>query len=568
LVKVGLFLALVVSTAAMLSGDDPSAPGTRRLLAKVDEGVSLPAAARQLDGYRGATVTRALEDLHALDLRVPEGSAARIAEAPGVAYAEFVVPVTTADSPSDPLYSQQSAYLAPVGASQAWDIEKGRPGVIVAVVDTGVDVTHPDLAPNIWVNPFDVPNNGTDDDGNGCVDDRNGCAFVSDSSPGCQNVTNGFVRDDIGHGTFVAGVIAAAGNGQGMVGVARGVRVMPVKVLDCYGAGDSVATARGILYAARHGARVINLSLGGLQDAQVVRDAIQQVMFQNGALVVAAAGNSGAPGVAFPARVPEVLAVGATTTGGDRRASFSSYGREVDLVAAGEGIVGTIAANRCSAFLPCINRQPYAKGNGTSFSTPQVSGLAALILSMNPGLSPGQLSDVIKNSATAMPAGDAPGWAGAGRINMPAALRAVRANTPPGEACVVESVIDGESFSCGGRVVRLLQVDAPDLNLCGGQWARDALRNIFLIPGRTVHLRYDVGRVDAQGRTLAAPLYRGTDGHDYNISIVMVYVGLARAAETGQGNGIYRDWAFSAEAWAAAMRWNMWAPGKPFLGGC
>jgi endonuclease YncB( thermonuclease family) len=266
--------------------------------------------------------------------------------------------------------------------------------------------------------------------------------------------------------------------------------------------------------------------------------------------------------------VPDALAVGATTTGGDRRASFSSYGPEVDVVAAGEGIVGTIAASRCSFFLPCISGQPYARGNGTSFSTPQVAGLAALILSMNPGMTPWQLSDIIKNSATAMAAGTTPGWPGAGRINMPAALRSVRANTPPGEACIVQTVIDGESFVCGGRTVRLLQVDAPNLGECGGQWAKDALQNIFLIPGRTVYLRYDVVRVDPQSRTLAAPLWRGSDGSDYNLSVIMVYVGLARAADIGQGNGIYRDWALSSQAWATAAGWNMWAPGKPFRGGC
>ena len=134
---------------------------------------------------------------------------------------------------------------------------------------------------------------GVDDDGNGCVDDLNGCAFVTDSLPGCQNVTNGYVRDEIGHGTFVAGIIAAPANGTGIVGVARGVRVMAVKVLDCYGAGDSIAVARGITYAVRNGASVINVSLGGLHDAGVVNDAVAEAVRAN-VLVTRRGGHDGA----------------------------------------------------------------------------------------------------------------------------------------------------------------------------------------------------------------------------------------------------------------------------------
>lgn len=509
-----------------------------------------------------------LPDLHAIEIAAPASSVEAIAALDGVRYAEPVVAVRSADSPSDPLYTTQSTYLQKVGASAAWDIERGNSSVIIAVVDTGVDVTHADLAPNVWFNSREIANNGRDDDNNGCVDDVNGCAFVSDSLPGCQNITNGFIRDDIGHGTFVAGVAAAAGNGQGMIGVARNARIMPVKVLDCYGAGDSVATARGILYAARNGARVINLSLGGLQDAQVVRDAVAEAMGRHNAIVIAASGNFGTPGVAFPARIGEVLAVGAASPGGEQKSQFSSWGPEVDVVAVGQDVVGTLALNRCYNFLRCIAGQPYAQGDGTSFSTPQVSGLAALILSRNPGLSNWQVTDIIKNSARALAPGSAPGWAGAGRIDMAAALKAVRDNRPPGEACTVESVQDGESFTCGGRKVRLLAMDAPDLGQCGGQWAFDALRNIFLTPGRQVYLRYDFTRVDSQGRIYAAPLWRGNDGADYNIGIIMVYVGLAKAADTGAGNTAFSEWARGSETWARSLGWNMWGPNKPFTGGC
>lgn len=555
-----LALAVVSSDAARV----PRPPVT--LVAGIARDVALDDAARQLQA-RGYTVARSFDDLHALEVRARE-PASVLASLPGVRYAEPLVNMRLADNPGDPLYAQQSAYLGPVNASQAWDITTGAPDVVVAVVDTGVDVTHEDLAQNIWYNPNEIPNNGVDDDNNGCVDDVNGCSFVTDSSPGCQNVTNGFINDDIGHGTFVAGIIAAAANGKGIVGVARNVKIMPIKVLDCYGAGDSVAVARGILYAAKNGARVVNLSLGGLEEAQVVNDAVAQAELA-GVIVIAAAGNSGAAGVAFPARLDRVLAVGAAAEGGNLHARFSSWGPEVDVAAVGVNVIGTVPPSRCFQLLPCFGATPYGKGDGTSFSTPQVSGLAALMLSLNRSLSPQRITDIIKSTATPLPPGDAPNWAGAGRINMQKALLAVQANRPAGDPCVIASVIDGESFTCtNGQTVRMLQMDAPDIGQCGGDWAKAAEQFIFLTPGRTVYLQYDATRTDERGRTLAAPVWRGSDGGDYNLSIVMVYVGLARAADVGAGNVSFRDWAFASQTWASVAQWNMWAPGSTFSGGC
>jgi subtilisin family serine protease len=521
---------------------------------------------------RGGVVTNEYQDLHGLEARVPgrdDAALLSLRSIAGVRYAEAVVPLGTRDTPPDPLFGDQSSYLSAVNAPAAWNISTGNPGIVVAVVDTGVDVTHPNLQPNIWQNPHEIPNNGIDDDGNGCVDDVNGCSFVSDSSPGCQNVTNGFINDDIGHGTFVAGIIGAAANRTGIVGVARNVRIMPVKVLDCFGRGDSVATARGIVYAARNGARVINLSLGGLDDAQVVTDAIAEAI-GDGALVVAAAGNDGTPALDFPARLPEVLAVGAAAAGNaGTRAAFSNYGTGIDVVAVGEHIVGPVPRSRCFVFLPCLSLGAWAKGDGTSFSAPQISGLAALMLSLNPALSPTQLTNVIDESATALPPASTPGWAGNGRANMLAALQSVQGNRPPGDACTVATIVDGESFTCtDGRTVRMLQMSTPLGNECGASWAKAALQYIFLTPGRTVYLRYDVSRGDGSGRTLAAPLWRGAEGIDYNLAVLMVSVGLARAADVGSGNTLFDTWAHDSETWASTARWNMWAPGQAFAGGC
>jgi len=134
-------------------------------------------------------------------------------------------------------------------------------------------------------------------------------------------------------------------------------------------------------------------------------------------------------------------------------------------------------------------------------------------------------------------------------------------------SCVVEFVFDGDSFRCeGGPSVSLLQADAPELSECGGRWAKAALESIFLPPGTRVRLEYDADRGDRYGRVLAAPVVTGAAGVEYNLSIVMVYVGLARASGSGP-NTRYLDWARAAEAWARNAAWNMWAPGMPFSGG-
>jgi micrococcal nuclease len=134
-------------------------------------------------------------------------------------------------------------------------------------------------------------------------------------------------------------------------------------------------------------------------------------------------------------------------------------------------------------------------------------------------------------------------------------------------ACTVASVVDGDTFDCtDGTRVRLLQINTPESHECGGQWAKAALTNIFLKPGTQTRLEYDAVTEDQYGRHLAAPIVVGTDGTDYNISIVMVYVGLARAAYYGD-NAKYLDWANASEAYARAAQWNMWQPGGPFAGG-
>ncbi len=406
--------------------DTSAAAGATSIIVRVTNADRLDGIAAAATRLRYGVVRRANEP-PALELTPPNGTSVeqaveRFANLRGVAYTEPAYRIRLADVPTAPLYAAQSSYLAAEHAPEAWDIEKGRASVIVAILDTGLDVTHPDLQGRIWTNSGEIDGNGIDDDGNGCIDDVHGCVYVVDPAAGCAPPTSGDVRDDLGHGTFVSGVVAANGT-SGMVGVARGVTIMPVKVLDCTGGGSSLSLAQGMLYAVKNGASLLNVSLGGPVDSRYILEAVRIARDQYGVLLVAATGNTGGD-VAYPAHYPEVLAVGAESgTHPGQRASFSGAGPEVDVVAIGQGIVGTVPKGACHTFLVCTpNDELHAIGDGTSFAAPQVTGLVALMLSHNRYLTPDQIINIVKATADPLPGGEPPGWSGAGRINMLRAL--------------------------------------------------------------------------------------------------------------------------------------------------
>ncbi len=412
------------ATRGIAHYDPVSAAGATSIVARARDAGQLDAIAATATAL-GYTAVRRASEPPALELTPPEATSlargtAAVAAIPGVAYAEPSYRFRLADVPAAPLYQRQSAYLEKEYAPAAWDIETGRSSVVVAILDTGLDVTHPDLRGHIWTNPAEIDGNGLDDDSDGCIDDVHGCAFVRDPEPGCAVPASGDVHDDLGHGTFVSGVVAANG---GMVGVARGVTIMPVKVLDCTGGGSSFALAQGILYAVKHGASLLNVSLGGPVDSAYILEAVRVARDSYGVLLVAATGNTSGE-VTYPARYPEVLAVGAESAANPgRRAGFSGAGPEVDVVAIGEGIVGTVPKGVCGTFLTCLPRDDlHASGDGTSFAAPQVTGLVALMLSHNPYLQPDQIINIVKSTADPLPGGEPAGWAGAGRINMLRAL--------------------------------------------------------------------------------------------------------------------------------------------------
>jgi subtilisin family serine protease len=251
---------------------------------------------------------------------------------------------------------------------------------VVAVVDTGVDYTHPDLNDNIWVNTDEIAGNNIDDDNNGFVDDVRGWDFVgNDNTP----------IDVYGHGTHVAGTIAAENNGFGVTGVAYNAKIMPVKVLGDDGSGSYTNVAAGIRYAADNGANIINLSLGG-GFSSIVEAAVQYAT-QKGSLVVMAAGNEGAAQPGFPASMATQigLAVGAVDSN-KKMADFSNR--------AGVTPVKYVVAPGVSVYSTTPNNT-YQSFSGTSMATPHVAAVAALILSAKPNLTPTQLASLITGTA-------------------------------------------------------------------------------------------------------------------------------------------------------------------------
>ncbi len=224
---------------------------------------------------------------------------------------------------------------ADIDAPEAWDVTAGSSDVVVAVIDSGVDINHPDLQPNIWTNPGETPGNGLDDDGNGYIDDVNGWDFyVNDNDP----------RDAHGHGTHVAGTVAAAGdNGIGVTGVSWSAKIMALRFMDAWGSGTTADAISAIEYASAMGADIINNSWGGSGYNQSLKDAIEA----SGALVVCAAGNDGWNTDTFIPHYPSgyasanIISVAASDQN-DNRASFSNYGPfSVHVAAPGTNIYST-----------------------------------------------------------------------------------------------------------------------------------------------------------------------------------------------------------------------------------
>ena len=284
----------------------------------------------------------------------------------------------------------QQWYLTSSGIQQAWKfLEKegydagGSSSVTVAVIDTGVDYTHPDLVDNMWVNSAEIPNNGIDDDDNGFIDDVHGANVIANNGYG-DMANTGNPMDDHGHGTHVAGIVAATNNKQGIVGVAYNAKIMAVKAGQATGVFLQSDIAEAILYAYSMGADVINMSFGGSACSIPVQDALMQAYTT--CTLVAAAGNDGQPNEwspcvppykvlpSYPAALSYVVGVMSVDYRGVESA-FTNWDvikyntTEYEVYAPGEAILSTLPGGR------------YGKLNGTSMAAPVVSGVAALLRS-------------------------------------------------------------------------------------------------------------------------------------------------------------------------------------------
>lgn len=436
---------------------------------------SAPSLAQQ--GFRHLAVPAAM---------TAEAYVAQLRTRSDVLSADISTTVEAAAIPNDPFYSypgtDQADYLEQIGAPAAWDLATGSNQIVVAVVDSGIDLAHPDLAGRIWENPVDNLGDGVDRDKNGYVNDRYGFRFVDltqeNNNCGYPSSLGNQVQDDAGpdhdsipHGTLIAGVIGAAGNnGIGVAGINWNVRLMAVKVLDCNDKGSMANVAQGIEYAVKNGARVINLSIASLTtqisptESSLLRAALTTA--QNaGVIVVAAAGNYGRTsdvGTRYPAaftEFPNLVAVGASNNlNGNIWASYSNYGPAIDFAAPGSKIVSTTRSDLglASPYAEVGNSQNGSE-SGTSFSAALTSGMFALMMSRNTRLSAADYIQIAKDGATpAEPAPHGQNWAGAGIINIGQAVARVPMtiegtplrdwiDVPAGTS--IEAIIDG--VSCG-----------------------------------------------------------------------------------------------------------------------
>ena len=320
--------------------------------------------------------------------------------------------------PNDPKYPEQWS-LPLMKLPQAWAIEKGNRSVVIAIIDSGIDYKHDDLAPKAWINPREVPENGLDDDGNGYIDDVYGWDFTD--APNIQ-AEGDYLEgdnepiDESGHGTHVAGIAGAMpDNGIGIAGIAWECPLMAIRAGLSLGGSSRMQdddSASAIVYAADNGANVINMSWGSEHRSFVIQDAIDYA-YAHGAVLVAAAGNSQKPTAIFPAAYRKVIAV-ASTEQNQQRFYQSNFGASIDIGAPGNVILSTQIDNQ------------YRLLTGTSMASPHVAGVAALLLAKRPALTHEEVRHILINTADPVHREDSDEldekFVGAGTVNAERAL--------------------------------------------------------------------------------------------------------------------------------------------------
>ena len=415
-----------------------------------------------------------------------EDAIARLRARPDVEYAEPNWVLTADRLPDDARFGELYAFRntgqtggvagADISATRAWNITTGSRSVLVAVIDTGMDMSHPDLAENLFTNTAEIPGNGIDDDGNGFVDDVHGWDFANDDND---------PFDDAGHGTHVSGTIGAVGdNGLGVAGINWRVSILPVKFLGADGSGFSSDALRGIDYAMLMGAQVLNNSWGGGGFSDIMQDTIAAAETA-GTVFVAAAGNEGqdiddVP--QFPAsyQLPNVIAVAATDDDDDL-ADFSNWGPQgVLLGAPGVAILSTVPGGG------------YGLKSGTSMATPMVTGAVALLRAAEPGITVEAIRARLAASVDPVPMLQYTTASG-GRLNL-FRLLATTDTIPPG---VISDLAVADS---GSGWVRLRWTATGD----DGSAGRAASYDVRYAPGALDPAHLDAAAAFANGLVPAA----------------------------------------------------------------
>ncbi len=386
------FFLLLLTCSLLFSGAAGDAAGSEYVPGQIVVGLHSHARISALDAVNaryGAVVRTSIRAInaHLLEFSPSEDIDAVIGEYLKLADVRYAEPnyILHAQgvTPNDPRFGEQWG-IPQTNLPQAWQITTGSSRIIAAVLDTGIEGSHEDLSGRVIA----------------------GYNFI-------DNNTN--ANDDHGHGTHVAGIIGAnTNNGIGVAGASWGVKLMPVKVLSAEGWGPFFKVAQGIIFSVDNGAHIINLSLGGPSPSQALEDAVNNASGR-GSVVFAATGNENGA-IFYPAAYANAIAVGASNPA-DGRASFSNYGPQIDLVAPGTDILNTWIGNS------------YISIAGTSMATPLVSGIAALMLSVNPGLSPAQVREILNSTA------DGGAWnehTGNGRVNAEKAVEASVVEPDPG----------------------------------------------------------------------------------------------------------------------------------------
>jgi subtilisin family serine protease len=395
-----------------------------------------------------------------------------IAAACASALGASAICATSAFAASDPFLADQWALgggPGAIGVAGAWAVSHGA-GVVVAVVDSGVQVDHPDLRGALWTNPQEIAGNGVDDDADGIVDDVHGANLLTGS---------GDVSDDVGHGTAVAGIIAArAGNDEGIAGVAPQAQLMVVKVKDAAGHGDVHTLAAGIRYAVDEGARIVNVSVNSDLLTADLQDAITYAT-QRGATIVASAGNDGrdlASAPSYPVSLQDdaILGVTACDPAGMPWALGNFGAGTVDLCAPGTDVMSLGLGGG------------YEDLTGTSEAAPQVAGALALLAAARPDLSQSALRAALLRSARRAPG--VAGRVGAGLLDVGAAMRLIRPDSTTstaGRAADARLLLRAARTQAGHRAtLHWSAVGADDVR----RWRVSLDGHVVAVVGRTARV--------------------------------------------------------------------------------